>query len=214
MKKIFKMFVLLIMLMISGHNCYAASTETKAVKAYDRFLSKRVIEWSKGTFYKTSDMSFDCKDMNHDGIPELVVECTEAAGTEGFQRIYTYFNGKVKKLWISGNCIYADKYYSKKSILVAKGGRMGDYYTDYYKVYRRKMVLAARYAEGDRYDKKGNIILKNDNIPAKDKYYNWKNKEVSKKIFQKKIKNLLKNAKFQKIKLVNNTEINRNKLLR
>lgn len=180
--------------------------QKKALKAYKTFLSASTIDWGDN-IYKTKEMSFCCVDVNNDKIPELVVHYPNAYGAEGFQRMYTYVNGKIKKIWTAGNCIYVSHYYKSKGILVVGGGRQDNSYTDYYKVNKKSTTIIGSWHERTIIDdmNSGNVTSKED--------YMWKGKTISKKKFYEKLNKVLGTAKKEEIKLVKNTERNRKKKL-
>jgi hypothetical protein len=171
----------------------AASKSTQAKRAYNTFLSKTKIKWGT-TYYPTSKLQFSCADLNNDGIPELIVQNNNAYAAAGTQKIYTYYNGKVKLIWTAGNCISISRYYPSKKILIAGGGRQGAGYTYYYRITAGKATLLGEM----------NVSLSS----MKYRYF-WNKKAVSEKTYNANIKKAVGSASSKTIKFVTNTKKNR-----
>ena len=74
-------------------------TNKKACAAYSKMLSKKTMPWAESPgAVSTKKVKFACKDINKDGVKDLVVYNPEAFDYEGFYRIYTFKKGKVKRV--------------------------------------------------------------------------------------------------------------------
>lgn len=104
MKKILKTFILFMLILgvvfttvnTSVTTVQAASTRTKAMNAYRKFLKKGKFTASNGRTYNI--YGFTVIDINKDRVPELIIE---SADTKSIS-VFTYKKGKVKILsdWI------------------------------------------------------------------------------------------------------------------
>lgn len=131
----------------------AVSKEEKAKKAYKAYLSNIMSrsDFKKYAGLEFGNISFAVMDISGDKIPELIVK-ENYTTPEGFW-VYTYQNGKVKKLkemnYYSGGEIEA--VYPKKHIIKTYEG--DDWSSDqiYYKVTGSKMKVAAKTKNGKYY---------------------------------------------------------------
>lgn len=85
----------------------AASKNQKACKAYKNLLKKSKIKWSSWENAPKNEMMFVCKDINGDGVKELLLRWNQASHASGWNRIYTYSSGKIRSI---GNRIYYTKF--------------------------------------------------------------------------------------------------------
>lgn len=74
-----------------------ASQKKDALEAYNKFLSKETITWSNTTV-KSDELSFSTYDIDHDGIPELILKDDHISHAAGNTRGYYYELGKVKEI--------------------------------------------------------------------------------------------------------------------
>ena len=88
------------------------STNKKAVAAYRKMLSKSKLSWTYGNRCPAKYVKFYVKDINRDGIRELLLQYDHASHAEGMNRVYTYSGGRVKSLGIF-NVI---SYYSNRKV--------------------------------------------------------------------------------------------------
>ncbi|MCD8020098.1 MAG: hypothetical protein LUF92_11095 [Clostridiales bacterium] len=134
----------------------AASVKTqkkKALKAYKKFLKQSTISWGYET-NPNNEFGFYVKDMNGDKIPELFVTCYTTSAASGYERMYTYKNGKVVEL-LEAN--HAGFYiYPSKQIVVVDGAGTGGAFTYVCKLGKKKMTLMA--------EAYGKWVNKNDDI--------------------------------------------------
>lgn len=200
---------------IRGHDVQAASKNQKACKAYKNFLKKSKIKWSSWENAPKNEIMFVCKDINGDGVKELLLRWNQASHASGWDRIYIYSSGKVKSI---GN-FTSISYYTNKKYFVNEYSNQGSGYIQYYKVNKKgKKISLASY----KYslwvypdDAKGKVTHK-VNVDGDDIYYhsckvNSKSTTYSK--CMKKIKSIKKNAKKSKYKYYKNTSYNRNKYI-
>lgn len=82
----------------------AKKMNQKACAAYRKMLEKPTLVWSPGqgnsSRCNTAELQFDCADINGDGIKELILYWMETYHAEGWNRVYTYYDGKVKNLGV------------------------------------------------------------------------------------------------------------------
>ena len=127
----------------------AASTKTKALKAYRKFLEKE----KDNLFYQYFGIAY----INNDSVPELV-----AYGLGGKPTICYYKNGKVKKLWSAANCYYSH-YYKKKGVVKQTAYRPEEWdYYGYVKVNlaKNKSSILSGYSDGKYENSKNKTISK------------------------------------------------------
>lgn len=119
---------------------HAATAKEKALQAYDDFLKK----------YDPQDEGanprFDTIYVDNNSVPELIISNYEVHSSA--VELYTYKNGKVKKLGRYGECgaiIYAKKRGMVKSYSAYTGCE--DY--DYYRMKKGKMALVKSFDGGE-----------------------------------------------------------------
>ena len=80
-------------------NVEASSRKTKknARNAYKKMLLKNV-KWSNGYYARSKELYFTCIDINKDGVKELILYYMDSPHAYGWNRIYTYTDGRVKSL--------------------------------------------------------------------------------------------------------------------
>lgn len=179
----------------------AAPKAARAKKAYHQMLSAGTLDWGDN-FYPTDQMTFFCRDMNGDRVPELIVHYDGAFGYEGSERIYTYYKRKVRRIFMSGNCQHVTKYCKKKKIFIEEGGRMGWTLRRYYRLSGKRAVLLAQEQKPAPY-----MALSYGTI------YRVKGKRVSRFVYRKYVRKQLGRAKVFKVRWFANTEENRWKYL-
>ena len=163
----------------------AASTKTKALKAYRKFLEKE----KDNLFYQYFGIAY----INNDSVPELVTY-----GLGGKPTICYYKNGKVKNLMSAANCYYSH-YYKKKGVVKQTAYPYRSEEWDYYgyvkvNLAKNKWSILSGYSDG--------------------KYENSKYKTISKKQFKNILKKAVGKTKATKIKYYKNTAANRKKYLK
>ena len=144
---------LLIAILITAIPSEAASKAGKAKKAYKSYLSSIMnrSDFKEFAGMKIGNISFAIMDISGDKVPELIVKESYTAPENYW--VYTYRNGKVKKL--KSMCYYSggeiDAVYPKKHIIKAYEG--DDWFCDniYYRVTGSKMKVAARTKNGKYY---------------------------------------------------------------
>lgn len=194
---------------------HAASTKSKALAAYKKYLADNVVQRnSRGAIMNSTTCAsrFAIIYLNNDSIPELVVE---RAGLLYSPYVYTYKNGKMTA--VEGTMVSAsahlEGYYKKKGCLVL-GDESNGYpyhgFSSYYltlksgklsaKLKKQYLGTAKKVVEGPNY------------------YYNKKSgvntypeKKISRATFNKKLKDIVGSRKITKIKLLDNTAANRKK---
>ena len=184
------LWVFAICLAIPCVKAEAAPAKKKAVKAYKEFLAKDKIAWDAGWEVPASECSFAIAYIDKDNIPELVLHNNSVAHAGGYGRIFTYKNGKVTRVGtadIDGGKFY---YYKKKGIFISCYVN-GGVFDNYRQITKGKIVHKLQ---------KGKATFDN-----KTRYYNAKNKELSKSAFQKQLKKLVGSKKKTSAKFYMNT---------
>lgn len=178
-----------------GMNAEAASPKTKAVKAYKKFLSQKTIKWDDENKVKTSKCKFGLIYIDNNSVPELFVDGSSAGVNHimGGYKLYTYKNGKVKAV-----CNITDtfSYYKKTGIFVTGTFLYGEYHA-----YRKLSGSSEK------------LLLRTETL-YETKYFDSKEKELTKAQFNKKLKKLVGKKKVSIPKCYKNTAKNRKKYLK
>ena len=193
-KRIVGLFLFAVLLVAFTGSVQAASQKSKALKAYNQFLSKTYIDWETG-YVETKDCSFALACVDKDNVPELLVW---GAGrpvyhASGYARLYTYKNGKVVQV---AKIRDGFRYYKKTGIYIATSFLRGQ--IDYY-------------AKLSGTSTKGKLTSFSS---YKTTYSDEKGKTISKSAFQKKLKKLVGKKKPSIPKAHKNTSANRKKYLK
>lgn len=215
---LFLVITVLVMSCFSIKHVEAASQKSKAIKAYKQFLSKSSITWTEDyTDVPSSDCKFALVYIDKDSVPELVLKCDGVSHAEGYYRLYTYKNGKVKELaWLKDSF----SYFKKKGVFrTTYGPMMGEQSFEYYKMSKSSYSYVGGWIKSWWVNGEWR-----ENGPYEYHYYKAMNKvedcnsartkEISKKQFQKELKKLVKSTKESKAKLYSNTAKNRKKHLK
>ncbi|MCD7744179.1 MAG: hypothetical protein LUI13_02620 [Lachnospiraceae bacterium] len=108
----------------------AASSKTKALKAYKKFLAQSTMTWGEGssTTVTLSKCRFAVVYLDKNSVPELILYAgsNSVDGSDGSYLIYTYKNGRVTfvaRAWESFS------YYKKKGVYLTSHRWNGYYYT-------------------------------------------------------------------------------------
>lgn len=190
-------------------------TNKKACAAYSKMLSKKTMPWAESPgAVSTKKVKFACKDINKDGVKDLVVYRTDGCEATQWYEICTYINGKVKSLGIYD---YLSIYPNKNYFLHSNSGH-GYVNYRYYRLTKKgtlKMlasydVLIARKAPKGV----GKVVKKKiDGMPSYLYGFTVGGKKASYSACMKKIKVLERGAK-DNLKYVKNTKANRKKYLK
>lgn len=187
---------LMVFLAAPGITAEAAPAKTKALKAYEKFLSKKEIAWDANYKVPAADCEFAIVYLDNDNVPELVLHNTSVPHMAGFGRIFTYKNGKVKRAGSVDMDNNAFCYYKKTSVFIScyvNGGVFDNYRT----LTKGKLVHKLQ---------KGITLPEN-----KTRYYNANRKEISKSTFSKELKKLVGSKKKTRVKFYKNTSSGRKK---
>ena len=199
------LFILMLTILMSAIPVQAAtSTKTKAMKAYNTFLSRKTVKVANDTV-PSAKVKFAIAYIDNDDVPELIVRGTHTYSIglqsgkptdHGFQ-VYTFKNGKVKKTGLfyaidkidPGIDASITKYYKKKNCVIAVENYSGDKYTDI----------------------RGKVSL----IKFNDSFYTGnRDKKITKKEFAKTLKKIVGSKKATTVKYYKNTKANRKKILK
>lgn len=133
-------------LLISSLHSQVALADASWKAAYRKFLNSST---SKVYGMKISEydgkIKFEIKDMNKDGIPELVFDTSLYYGDQCPEVLYTFYNGKVK---CAGEAGHAGGFYqfNNSKIFQVEAYKWGSVYFTYYYYYKLnkgKMRLVA-----------------------------------------------------------------------
>lgn len=186
----------------------AASAKKKALKAYSKFLSSETISWEGSWSVSSANCSFAIAYVDNNSVPELIVENSmDNPHAAGYGILYTYKNGKVKKvanLELNGGTFI---YYKKKGIFKDNYSQAGWFTTHIYKF------------SGKRASEKLIADINMAGAPANvsSVYYKvsgTKHTVITKSAYKKKLKSLTKSKKSTKAKFYKNTAAKRKQKLK
>ena len=194
---------------------HAASTKSKALAAYKKYLAANMVQRnSRGAITNSTTCAsrFAIIYLNNDSVPELFVE---RAGLLFSPFVYTYKNGKLTA--IEGTMVspsaHVEGYYKKKGCLVVGDESNGYPYHSFSTYY-----LALKSGDLTAKLKKQYLGTVKKVVEGPNYYFNKKSgvntypeKKISKTTFNKKLKSIVGSRKMTKIKLLDNTEANRKK---
>lgn len=195
----------------------AKTSSKKACAAYSKMLSGKYIEWAgpDGEQLSTKKLEFACKDINKDGVKDLIVYRTDGCEATGWYQLYTYVKGKVKYV---GFYDYVTFYPNKNFFLWSNSGH-GFYDMVYYRMTKNGnlKILAGYSAAFGPYvsddTKKKSVKKRIDGEITYLHDFTVNDKPSSYAKCMKKIKSLEKGAK-SNLKFVKNTKANRKKYLK
>lgn len=121
-------------------NVEAASRKTKknAMNAYKKMLLKNV-KWSNGYYARSKELYFTCIDINKDRVKELILYYMDSPHAYGWNRIYTYTDGRVKSLGqFTSVSICTNKKYFTDSYM--NGGIGREYFTSLERMGKRSKL--------------------------------------------------------------------------
>jgi hypothetical protein len=223
--------MMLLCIVLCPNHIQAASKKSKAMAAYNKYLSAGTIHWKdtsgndlsswtdttgkkRTTYLDSGKCKFLLAYINNDTIPELIIYQTEvnySVHSVGDFMILTYKGGKVKYVGtISsvGDSCGKFLYYKKKSVIIDNDYMGGRNYDDYYCWTGNKLTSFAgtvtHYADEIGINNNGKIT------------YNLSDsqEEVSKKTFNQLLKKYVGKTKLTKAKFYKNNAGNRKKYLK
>ncbi len=184
----------------------AAAGKKKAFQAYNKFLSKKRIDWDDDEYEPQimSKLNFAIAYIDKNEIPELVIYNArgKSHGVFGDGMVYTYRNGKLKKSGVLGCSLLGKvRYYEKIGIIK-------DYSFDnfsrnwcfYYKLSAGKVRSTGSETEYNYDDNRWE--------------YTARYKKCSRKKYRKRVMVITKNKTGKKFKWFKNTAANRKKHLK
>lgn len=182
--------VIVFALCITAVPIQAQAANAKNRKAHKAYLKQ--IKKDKKKYRNGGKIKYAYKDLNGDGIDELITEPDFGAC---MQIIYTYRRGKVRKLVEVGQGEFT-KYYKKNKVLFYYGGH-GDWEWDEYYKFQNNKYKRVAYKE----------VAFDYNMETEEEIYTTsyyvKGKKVDKRVYTSYIKKLTKGDKaksFRKIK--------------
>ena len=204
--------VLLLSAVLMPQDTHAASVKKAARKAYSRLLQQSEVGW-EGTYgwdYAPSgQLSFALYDIDKNGVEELILYWAGAPHSMGWNRIYTYYGGKIRSLGVYSEVTL---YKNRKYICNAYAGQ-GEISIGYYSIRKGKAKEVVSYdlldhRSGGKLTKKTldgmTFYCCNERVNGKGTTY--------KKCMQKE-KTIIKSARVKKLQYKRNTEKNRNRYL-
>lgn len=192
-----------------------AGTNRKAITAYKKMLAKKTFSWSSNLAQAENDTSsytFLCKDLNGDGVSELVVTNPNACYAAGYTKVFAYVNHNVKCVTTCSGITW----YQKGKIIGIEDAHTGAYWGDFYRLTKNgKLIVKASYGGTDdkSYAKKAKHT-EHSSYGFSIYYTNYKinNKETSYKNYKKQFKKMTKNQKAATLHFQKNTKANRAKM--
>ena len=186
----------------------AASTRTKAMKAYKKFLKRGSFTTNYGRTYRIK--GFTTIDINKDKVPELIIESVDESGIS----VFTYKKGIIRMLsdwigqvwaWDKGG-EYIEYNPSQKALVVRSHGGTGLSGYDLIQYKKGKMYTKLR-INMSNYWLDGKVTRS-----CSYSKYNGNGKECSYKTYKKFNKQYFTGKKIRKYHFKKNTTANRNKL--
>ena len=185
--KITKHFILLSFVIIVIITASSVSAkENVAEKAYLDYLKGDYVYWYPYGNVPNSDLKYDIKDINNDGIQELMIQDTNVANEWGFYRLYTYHNSEIELVWMADNGSGSGEFYPDLQIYVTERLHQGVYEKTYYSYKQLPMepIYTATSVE------KINEDSRNDFSIVKE--YQKNREPISEEQYKYEIRNLLK----------------------
>ncbi len=189
---------------------YTKGDRKAAIAAYGEYLTRPSIKWAEDwsdSEYSTADMDFCLKDLNSDGVPELMLYNGRASHGEGYVKWMTYSDGEVKYLTTNEGASY---YYPKSGVFMTAHMGMGILTEAIYKLYPDgKLKLLGTFVDESGAHKGGN--------GPKYGYWGKSKKKLSEKAFNTKLKKYTGSEKRKSrkgYKFYSNTEANRRAYLK
>lgn len=216
MKKMFMIAVMVVVMIFMGTTQLTANaaskkaTNKKALKAYEKLLSKKSYKWSSASYEnKTKNFKFCVIDVNKDGIKDLLLQNDSACHASGYYKLLTYHNGKVKCLLTADNI----EVYKKAGIVATSYASTGTVIGRYYKVKNGKTIEKASFKATDTKEYAVPKVKHKTSGDYPIYYYSCKinNKEVSYKKYNRQLKKLLKKSKSKATKLEYHTNVKTNR---
>ena len=193
----------------------AASTKSKALKAYKKLLAQKEItfvdRWHTKASFPTSKMKFALVYLDNNTVPELVIDNLDNIpimwyGEIGFSdfgnAVFTYKGGKLKQLDVYNSNWRFTKVYKKKGVFYSNNTHHKKE-AIYYYIKGTKTIDIGSFENGKYYNRENGKYYKNGAI-----------KPIKKSAFQKLLKKYVGSTKATKIKYYKNTAANRKKYLK
>ena len=215
-KKSIVMCLLLLVLLAFPVSAQAASQKKKALKAYEKFLTKETVGFLDGGGELLNVPMAACRFalayVDNNSVPELVVYSPEIEKLDwggglkyggdyyGCYIVYTYKNGKVKRTARTQLVKFAG-YYKKEGVLAERYTIKGGLKENHYILKKGKLKEAFSRSKGAH---SKNRIYRND----------MKQTVISKAAYEKGLKSLTGGRKLTKVKFRANTAANRKKYLK
>ncbi len=161
--------------LVSKGTASATNKREAALKTYEKFLKRGNAKLKIDGILQKFDFSqerFSIKDLNHDGVPELIINTMRGSLNSV---VLTYYNGKIKTVL---GCYHAyPKCYKKGSVFAVDTLTNGVSILSMYKIKKGKAVKVAELTDDSaRYDSKGKKYYINNKKVGKSKYNKYINK--------------------------------------
>lgn len=182
-------------------NLQAAGKKAEAINAYKSFLNQNKISvGDRGKCKLKKDIQFGIEDLNHDGVPELILNTESEFGESCIDVVYTYYNEEVSFVTYSnyGNVIS----YKRGSIFETDHVNRGNGYIAVYNI------------EDGTGEEIAHITDDTNDLGIEGVVYYIGEKRVSRKKYHKYIKKLTKNSKYSNIEMYSLTKHNINQYLK
>lgn len=158
-----KSITLLILGIILLGTAVACTKEDPEIKAYKDYLGGDRVYWYPYGDVPTSELEYDIKDINNDGVAELMIADYNVANGWGFYRLYTYHNSKMELVWRADNGSGPGEFYPTLKIYAADRSHQGVYETVYYSFSElpiRELYSALSYEKLDMDSEDGYEVIK------------------------------------------------------
>lgn len=171
--------------------------EPQEIKAYKEYMSQEKIPWTDYDDMETKDTEYSFKDINNDGVQEMMLRNDRAANNWGWYRLYTYYDNEIHLLWGSDNGGSEGRFYPKKGIFVSERFHQDLYEEIYYRFDGKKLMEKYTYREIAREDEKAEEGYRMEKTYYKD------GEEISYIFFQSEIETLIGKAKEKRFEFKN-----------
>ena len=187
-------YLLLFIIILIGTTA-ACTKESPEVKAYKEYLSGKQIYWYPYKDVPTSELEYDIRDINNDGVAELMIADHNVANGWGFYRLYTYHNSKMELVWMADNGSGAGEFYPSLRLFVTERLHQGVYEKVYYSFAELPIQQLYKESVVERYD-----MEPGDEDAVTKEFRNQDWETITEEQYEEEIKELLGDATPEKFK--------------